>query len=164
MATLYGCGLRRDELVSLDLADYDQAGGNLTVRAGKGNKARMIPVGNNGLAAALNDWLAVRGLEPGPLFLSVKGARKGGRLTTQAVYKILQKRAGDAAISDVSPHDFRRTFVGDLLDAGADIATVSKLAGHSKTDTTARYDRRGDAAKRKAVELLHVPYRARRLA
>ena len=160
---LYGCGLRRAELVSLDLADYDPTGPTLAVRSGKGNKSRSIPVGTNGLAAALGDWLAVRGSEPGPLFWALKRPNTGKRLTTQAVYKILQKRAAEAGVSELSPHDFRRTFVGDLLDAGADVVTVQKLAGHSSVNTTARYDRRPESAKRKAVELLHVPYRRRRV-
>ena len=157
VALLYGCGLRRAELVTLDVADYDAGGGTLKVR-GKRNKQRLVPV-VGGAQAALDDWLTTRGKEEGPLFVS---SRKGGRLqrerlTTHALYKMLLVRAQQANVEHFSPHDFRRTFVGDLLDRGADIATVQKLAGHSNVTTTARYDRRGEATKRKAAEMLHVP-------
>ena len=162
IAVLYSCGLRRAELVGLDVADYDQDGGELRVTAGKGRKQRLVPV-VNGAAQALGDWLAIRGNDPGAMFVSLKGPSKGGRLTPQAIYNMLGKRAKQATVTNVSPHDFRRTVVGDLLDAGADIVTVQKLLGHSDPNITARYDRRPEAAKRKAVELLHVPYRRRTL-
>jgi len=165
LALAYAAGLRRSEIVGLDLADYDPSTGRLVVRGGKGKKDRELWA-SNGAAEALGDWLAVRGSEPGPLFWAVnKGGRLvPGRLTPAAVRDAMRKRAAQAGVKEFSPHDLRRTFISDLLDAGADIATVAGLAGHASVQTTARYDRRGDEAKRKAVQLLHLPYRGRAAA
>jgi site-specific recombinase XerD len=80
-------------------------------------------------------------------------------MTPDAVLKALARRARQAHLSrPFSPHDLRRTFAGDLLDSGADIATVSALMGHSSVAVTARYDRRGEAVKVRAADLLHYPY------
>jgi site-specific recombinase XerD len=81
-----------------------------------------------------------------------------GRLITQAVYNMLSKRALQARVKKFSPHDLRRSFVSDLVDAGADIAVVARMAGHASVITTARYDRRKEQAKQKAATMLHVPY------
>lgn len=159
ISLLYSCGLRRAELINLNLIDYNSETGELKILHAKRNKQRILYV-ENGAKRALQDWISARGNEDGPLFLQIrKGDNlKRTRLTTQAIYHILQTRAQQAKVKNISPHDFRRTFIGDLLDAGADIATVQQLAGHSDVSTTARYDRRGEATKRKAISLLHVPY------
>lgn len=160
LGILYGCGLRRSELVALDVSDYLARDSAVGVRSGKGNKARTsyLSVGSR---EALEAWLKVRGKTPGPLFCPVNKAGKIAfrRLSDQAVRKILLKRAGQAGVDQFSPHDLRRTMIGDLLDAGADISTVQRLAGHANVTTTARYDRRGEAAKRKAANLLNVPFK-----
>ena len=160
---LYTCGLRRAELVGLDLGDYNPQTKGLRVR-GKGNKERMAWLGD-GAAQALGDWLAIRGDTIGPLFVAINrgGHLVQGRLTSQAIYKMLRKRGAEAHVKSFSPHDLRRTFVSDLLDAGADIATVQKMAGHANVTTTARYDRRPETAKQNAAKLLHLPYHARNL-
>lgn len=167
LGVLYGGGLRRAEAVDLNVADYDTASAALRVERGKGRKGRLAYV-RGGAAAALEEWLALRGAAmplPGdaPLFTRV---RKGGhvtahRLTASGVLLVLQRRAAAAAVAPFSPHDVRRTFIGDLLDAGADISTVQRLAGHANVQTTARYDRRGERTKRAAAGLLHVPFTPR---
>jgi integrase/recombinase XerD len=60
-------------------------------------------------------------------------------------------------------HDFRRTFAGNLLDAGIDLATVQVLMGHSSPVTTSTYDRRGERVRRKAVQKLFAPYTRRKM-
>ncbi len=143
----------------MNLQDYDSDNGRLLIK-GKGNKERNA-YPQDGASYALVDWLTVRGYEPGPMLLPINKAGKltSRRLTNQAIYNMLRKRAAEASVKGFSPHDLRRTFVSDLLDAGADIATVARMAGHANVQTTARYDRRPEEAKRKAGRLLHVPYR-----
>lgn len=159
IGVLHGAGLRRAEVVALELADWNPEEGCLTVRSGKGDKDRTTYM-DEGAIAALNDWLELRGNQPGALFHpTVKGGRINPRqMSDQAVLDILRQRGEQAQVSTFSPHDFRRTFISNLLDAGADISTVQKLAGHASPVTTARYDRRGEAVKRKAARLLHTPY------
>jgi site-specific recombinase XerD len=154
----YGVGLRRSEIVSLDRSDYEEETGALKVRAGKGNKARMV-YASGGAKVMLETWLRLRGDGEGPLFypLTKSGSLASRRLNSQAVMDVLLRRAQEAGLQSVSPHDFRRTFISDLLDAGADIVTVQKLAGHASVSTTARYDRRGEAVKQRAVGMLHIP-------
>jgi site-specific recombinase XerD len=186
---MYAAGLRRDEVIKLDVSDLDLETGMLSIH-GKRSKQRTAYVAN-GATVALHDWIGIRGPKAGALFVEVnKGGRvliereemivkpfkkihgvdvpnkkagqtifRGGALTSQAIYNMLNKRAQQAGIKNFSPHDLRRTFISHLLDAGADIATVSRMAGHANVQTTARYDRRPEEAKKKAAELLHVPYK-----
>ena len=181
VALLYVGGLRRAEIALLDIADYEATSGALKVR-GKGDKERLVYVAG-GAGEALDEWLAWRGesgwaehesetqgmangktasAENGealfcPILKSGRLVRR--RLTDQAIYNILKKRALQGGVVHFSPHDLRRTFVGDLLDRGVDIVTVQQLAGHANVSTTAKYDRRGESVKAKAASTLHIPSR-----
>jgi site-specific recombinase XerD len=160
LSVLYGAGLRRSEAARLDLSDFNPKTGELRIRGAKGNKDRLA-YATNGSMKALLAWLEARGGAAGPLFVPIN---KGGKIalrpmTEQAVYNMLAKRAEAAGIDHLSPHDLRRSFVSDLIDAGADISAVQQLAGHANISTTLRYDRRPQQAKMKAATLLHVPYK-----
>ena len=160
LAILYGGGLRRAEASALDLEDWEPETGALRVRAGKGNKQRLayLPAGGRAAVAA---WLLVRGPDPGPLLAPLRRKGKAGvgcRLTPSGIADGLAARQREAGVAGFSPHDLRRSFVSDLLDAGADISTVQRLAGHAQVTTTTRYDRRGEETKRQAAQLLHIPY------
>lgn len=159
-------GARRSELAGLQLADFRPTGedeGDIIIRHGKGDKSRPVYV-FNGAARALADWLALRGSESGPLFYAInKGGAiaRGHGMSDEALAKMLAKRCTEAGIEHLTWHDFRRTFAGNLLDSGADLATVQRLMGHSSPTTTSNYDRRGEETKRRAVRALNVPYRRR---
>jgi integrase len=154
-------GMRRAELVGLDLADYDPANGQFIIK-GKGNKTRTAYAKGNA-RIALDDWLAVRGDAPGPLFHRLQAGGKtgaiGDRLSPAAIWKIYQARADQANVKHFSPHDIRRSFISHQLRAGTDLVTVAKLVGHADPKTTSGYDRRGEEAKEAAGDALHVPYR-----
>ena len=150
-------GWLKPELVRFDVADFDSGEGVLTIR-GKGNEARTAYVVEE-TRTVLERWLRVQGIAPGPMFFPVtkSGHLVPKRLTCEGIAQILMKRARAANVERFSCHDLRRSFVTNLLDAGADLAVVQKLAGHRQISTTAIYDKRGEAAKLKAVELVRIP-------
>ncbi len=160
LAVLAGTGARRAEVAALDLGDWDPPTGELTIRHGKGGRQRHAYL-HGGAVAALDAWLDERGREPGPIFIAV---RKDGRvnperkrLSTTAIWRRTQQIAARAGVPATSPHDYRRTVASTLLDK-ADIAIVAGLLGHRQVSTTARYDRRPAEARRRAAEMIHVPY------
>lgn len=155
IAILRGAGLRRGEAVKLKVKDFNPETGGLEISLAKGGKNRLVYLPLSAITYVEN-WLDIRSRRPGALLCPM---RKGGvieyrAMSSQALLKVVQKRAEEAGVESFSPHDFRRTFCSDLLDAGVDIVTVQKLAGHADPNTTAKYDRRGEEIKRKAVQNL----------
>lgn len=121
LATLYTSGLCRGELAVLDVNDVDAAERSLRVQ-GKGDRERLAYITEDA-AALLDRWLAARGREPGPLFCAVdrwQTVHPTRRLSEQAVHALLRRRAAAAQLRPTSPHDLRRSFITDLLDAGVD--------------------------------------------
>ncbi|MFM2315397.1 MAG: hypothetical protein RLZZ04_4675 [Cyanobacteriota bacterium] len=150
-------GIRRQEIVQLNLDDLDLATGELTIRRGKGGKFRLVYLTKEAIGM-IEDWLKVRGDTSGALICPVN---KGGKVILRhfasdgdGIYKLVKARAISAGVKHFSPHDFRRTFCSDLLAEGEDVFTVQELAGHASPATTAKYDRRGEGRKRKAVKRL----------
>ena len=160
LAVLYVCGLRRGEVPGLDLSDFEPDTGELKVRHGKGAAQRVV-YATGGAGEAIRGWIEHRGGEPGPLFWPVlkSGRPARRRITDQTVYDVLARLRKQTGSKAFSPHDFRRTFVGDVIEA-KDLSVAQSLAGHASPETTARYDRRGERAKKEAADALHVPYRA----
>jgi site-specific recombinase XerD len=156
---LVGAGPRREEVASLQLDDLDQSDWSVRL-IGKGGKERRFYL-RNGSQQAMQAWLAVRGLDPGPLFHPIhrSGSIQRGRgMTSQALYLMLETRSAAAGISPIRPHDCRRTFISTALDRGIDISTIASMAGHASVVTTQRYDRRGEQAMEAAAAALSIPY------
>lgn len=162
VAVLYSTGCRRAEIAALRLGDYDRRERALNV-IGKRDKQRIVHL-NTQADARLHAWLRVRGGTPGALFCPVSTAgrlriRSGApaAMSGQAIAQLLSRRLDAAGMPDATPHDFRRTFIGELLDRGVDLATTQAIVGHDSPATTARYDRRPDRRRRDAVDLLPLP-------
>ena len=146
LALTYSAGLRRNELVNLQLGDLDISEGSISVM-GKGNKQTINYV-NDKAISTVQKWLDVRGNTKGNLFLRI---RKGGKIvdkgiTGEAMANIVCKRYKDAELKRISSHDLRRSFATNLLESGVDVFVVSKLMRHAEIATTRTYDMRGEGS------------------
>jgi integrase/recombinase XerD len=138
---LYSTGSRISEAVGLDVDDIDARARSALLR-GKGGKQRLVPVGRPAVAA-LDAYLvrgrpelARHGSGTPAVFLNVRG----GRLSRQSAWQVLQDAAERAGITArVSPHTLRHSFATHLLDGGADVRVVQELLGHASVTTTQIY-------------------------
>lgn len=137
---LYATGLRVSELVNLKLREVNLDSGYL-MTVGKGNKERLVPVGDSARARIAVYLDAVRRrldpLQQNPyLFLS----RLAGAMSRQAFWNIIKKRADMAAIrKNISPHTLRHSFATHLLENGADLRSVQIMLGHADLASTQIY-------------------------
>lgn len=140
LETLYSCGLRVSELISLRISDLFFDDGFIRV-TGKGSKQRLIPI-NDTARALIEHYLAQR------LHMDVKSDsqdilflnRRGRKMTRVMVFTIIKNCAKEAGIDKtVSPHTFRHSFATHLLEGGADIRQVQEMLGHESVTTTEIY-------------------------
>jgi integrase/recombinase XerD len=137
---MYACGLRASEAIELDVGDIDLRHGVLRAR-GKGSKERLVPVGREAIGAVRTYMQRGRpelvGLrEERRLFVN----RRGGGLTRQGLYKIVQRHARSVGLADkMSPHTLRHTFATHLLAGGCDLRAVQEMLGHADIATTQIY-------------------------
>jgi len=153
-------GLRRSEIAALRIEDLALDPPAVRVH-GKGDKVREVPLSYD-IVTFATAWLSLRSDTSGALVCRI--ARDGtprpeAFVSGETIRQILVTACQRAGVPLCSPHDLRRTYAGDLLDAGVDLVTVARLMGHAAPTTTARYDRRGARAARDAAERLrlHAP-------
>ncbi|HEX3519267.1 MAG TPA: site-specific tyrosine recombinase XerD [Solirubrobacteraceae bacterium] len=137
---MYACGLRASEAVGLELRDLDLEEGLLCAR-GKGAKERIVPIGRQAVTALLayrrsgRPVLLGEGLQQ-RLFVN----RRGGALTRQGLYKIVQGHARRAGLQErMSPHTLRHSFATHLLAGGCDLRSLQEMLGHADLATTQVY-------------------------
>lgn len=138
---LYGCGIRNSELVSIDLEHVSFASEVILIR-GKGKKERFVPFGD-AAKTAFGVYLPARQRvlrETRKTTLALLINRRGGRLTTRSVGRIIKKIAVAKGLSpDVHPHTLRHAFGTHMLEEGADLRAIQELLGHERLSTTQRY-------------------------
>jgi integrase/recombinase XerC len=138
---LYGCGIRNSELTGINLDDIRLSAEAILIR-GKGKKERYVPFGDSvksALAAYLPERQEVLAIS-GKLSTALLVNRRGGRLTTRSVGRIIKKIAVAKGLSpEVHPHTLRHAFGTHMLEEGADLRAIQELLGHERLATTQRY-------------------------
>jgi integrase/recombinase XerD len=140
LETMYACGLRASEAITLELSELDLEAGMLRAR-GKGSKERLVPIGSKAIAT-LNTYLTrarprLVGISDEPrVFVNLRG----GGLSRQGLYRIVQGHARSAGLaSRMSPHTLRHTFATHLLAGGCDLRSLQEMLGHADIGTTQIY-------------------------
>jgi len=138
---LYGCGIRNSELTGINLDDIRLSAQAILIR-GKGKKERYVPFGESA-KSALAAYLPARQAALSETRRNTPALlinRRGGRLTTRSVGRIIKKIAVAKGLSpDVHPHTLRHAFGAHMLEEGADLRAIQELLGHERLATTQRY-------------------------
>ena len=164
LETMYSCGLRVSELVNLRLSSIYPDLGFIKV-IGKGDKERLVPIGNTALKfigiyrTQVRIHLVVQKGSEDILFLN----RRGGGLSRQMIFILLKDLVRDAGIKKtVSPHTFRHSFATHLVEGGADLRAVQEMLGHESITTTEIYTHLDRRYLRETLEKFHPAFQGNR--
>lgn len=157
IAVLHSTGLRRAELAEARRREYNPGDRSLRI-IGKGDRERIVYLHQDS-AWYLNDWLRSSEDVRGPLVCPLDrwGNVIGRHMDPSSIGNVIDRRRREAGLTRMTPHDFRRTFAGEMLDSGADLVQVRDLLGHRSTEVTAGYDRRPARQRKAAVDKLKLP-------
>jgi len=138
LATMYGAGLRLNEVVSLKVSDIDSANMQLLIRDGKGRKDRFAILSDVNLSILREYWQEYRPRDS--LFMSISHNKTDSHLTKRAAQNIFHETAAAAGITKpVTSHTLRHSFATHLLEDGVSIFHIKQLLGHSDISTTCIY-------------------------
>jgi integrase/recombinase XerD len=140
LETMYACGLRASEAIALELSELDLEAGILRAH-GKGSKERIVPIGSKAIET-LQAYLT----RSRPRLVGLRDEQcvfvnlRGGALSRQGLYKIVQRHARSAGLAErMSPHTLRHTFATHLLAGGCDLRALQEMLGHADIGTTQIY-------------------------
>lgn len=150
---LYGCGLRTNELCSLDVKDVDTEMQEVHIRHAKGDLERLVPV-PSGVWIELLAYIGENRWQSGPLF---RTSKKRKRMNDRMLGQILSERVLRAGITKtVTPKTLRHTFATHLMDMGVDLAVIASLMGHRSVRETGVYLHHLEGRKEKAINSMKI--------
>lgn len=162
LETMYSCGLRVSEIVSLQISCLYLDAGFIRV-IGKGNKERLVPIGENAIRQLniyLNQVRAHQTVQSGAediVFLN----RRGQALTRVMIFLVIKELAKKAGIQkSISPHTFRHSFATHLVEGGADLRAVQEMLGHESITTTEIYTHLDRDFLRRTLHEYHPAFRS----
>jgi len=161
LETMYSCGLRVSELVNLKISQFYPDLGFIRV-TGKGDKERLIPIGNTAVKhvkiylKTVRSHIDIAGGQEDFLFLN----RRGSKLSRVMIFLVLKDLAKKAGISKViSPHTLRHSFATHLVEGGADLRAVQEMLGHESITTTEIYTHLDRDYLRATLQQFHPAYK-----
>ena len=141
-AVLLGCGLRRAEVATLAVEALQRREEHWVIAdlVGKGGHVRTVPI-PDWVKVAIDDWLNAAGVNTGPVFRAINKAQRVGKsaFSPKVIWGVVKAGSSKCGLSNVAPHDLRRTCARLCHEAGGELEQIQFLLGHVSVQTTERY-------------------------